>query len=85
MARRLRHGEPDKGAILNIPVFATTQQKAKLGETCHELGLDSPGGIQTKCHIDKSAFSMWLVDTRSLPIPSNVLSASTTILKIAKH
>ncbi|EME45576.1 hypothetical protein DOTSEDRAFT_71322 [Dothistroma septosporum NZE10] len=44
---------------LDIPVLATTQLRAKLGETCPELGLDSPGGIQTKVHADKSAFSMW--------------------------
>lgn len=68
--RGLRQDGLDAGEILNIPVFATTQQKAKLGETCHELGLDSPGGIQTKCHIDKSAFSMWLVNTALFPFPS---------------
>ncbi|KAH8704673.1 Isochorismatase-like protein [Phaeosphaeriaceae sp. PMI808] len=44
--------------ILNIPVFATTQNKAKLGETCPELGLDLPGGIKTVCHLDKTLFSM---------------------------
>ncbi|CAK4034044.1 related to isochorismatase family hydrolase [Lecanosticta acicola] len=45
--------------ILDIPVFATTQLRAKLGETCPELGLDAPEGVQTKAHADKSAFSMW--------------------------
>lgn len=45
--------------ILNFPVFATTQLKSKLGETCPELGLDSADGVQTQCHADKSAFSMW--------------------------
>lgn len=44
--------------ILNIPVFATTQNKARLGETCPELGLDAPGGIKTVCHLDKTLFSM---------------------------
>lgn len=47
------------GKILNIPVFATTQNKSRLGETCEELGLDSPDGISTKVHADKTAFSMW--------------------------
>ncbi|KAL2355901.1 Isochorismatase-like protein [Cryomyces antarcticus] len=51
--------------ILNIPVFATTQQRAKLGETCSELGLDSSDGIATKAHADKSAFSMWIPDVQS--------------------
>ncbi|KAH7063810.1 isochorismatase domain-containing protein 2A, mitochondrial precursor [Paraphoma chrysanthemicola] len=44
--------------ILDIPVFATTQNKARLGETCPELGLDAPGGIKTICHLDKTLFSM---------------------------
>jgi hypothetical protein len=43
---------------LNIPVFATTQNKARLGETCPELGLDAPDGVKTKCHLDKTLFSM---------------------------
>lgn len=48
--------------ILNIPVFATTQLRSKLGETCPELGLDSPDGIKTHAHVDKSAFSMMVPD-----------------------
>lgn len=44
--------------ILDIPVFATTQSRAKLGETCPELQLDVPGGIATRAHVDKTAFSM---------------------------
>ncbi|KAF2852651.1 isochorismatase domain-containing protein 2A, mitochondrial precursor [Plenodomus tracheiphilus IPT5] len=44
--------------ILNIPVFATTQNRARLGETCPELKLDAPGGIKTVCHVDKTLFSM---------------------------
>jgi hypothetical protein len=46
------------GQILNIPVFATTQNKARLGDTCPELGLDAPGGVQTVVHSDKTLFSM---------------------------
>jgi hypothetical protein len=45
--------------ILQIPVLATTQQRAKLGETCAELQLDAPGGVKTLVHADKSLFSMW--------------------------
>ncbi|KAK5128046.1 hypothetical protein LTR85_005163 [Meristemomyces frigidus] len=44
--------------ILDIPVFATTQLRGKLGETCPELALDTPDGVKTKAHADKSAFSM---------------------------
>ncbi|KAF1991077.1 Isochorismatase hydrolase [Aulographum hederae CBS 113979] len=51
--------------ILNIPVFATTQQRAKLGETCDELGLDAPNGIKTKVHADKSLFSMWTPEVQT--------------------
>lgn len=50
--------------ILNIPVFATTQLRGKLGETCAELGLDSPDGIKTKAHVDKSAFSMFVPEVQ---------------------
>ncbi|KEQ72356.1 Isochorismatase hydrolase [Aureobasidium namibiae CBS 147.97] len=50
--------------ILDIPVFATTQLRAKLGETCSELGLDSPDGIKTQAHADKSAFSMFVPEIR---------------------
>jgi nicotinamidase-related amidase len=50
--------------ILDIPVFATTQLRAKLGETCSELGLDSPEGVQTHAHVDKSAFSMFVPEIR---------------------
>ena len=50
--------------ILDIPVFATTQLRSKLGETCSELGLDSPDGVATKAHVDKSAFSMFVPEIR---------------------
>lgn len=50
--------------ILDIPVFATTQLRSKLGETCPELGLDSAEGIKTKVHADKSAFSMWIPEVQ---------------------
>lgn len=53
------------GQILNIPVFATTQNRARLGETCAELGLDAPGGITTVVHADKSLFSMMIPEVRS--------------------
>ncbi|KAH9819342.1 isochorismatase family hydrolase [Teratosphaeria destructans] len=59
--------------ILSIPVFATTQLRSKLGETCPELALDSPDGITTKAHVDKSAFSMW---TPELQKPFRELGAA---------
>ncbi|KAK0325433.1 hypothetical protein LTR54_005074 [Friedmanniomyces endolithicus] len=50
--------------LLDIPVFATTQLRSKLGETCPELGLDAPEGIKTKAHVDKSAFSMFVPELK---------------------
>ncbi|KAF2085290.1 Isochorismatase hydrolase [Saccharata proteae CBS 121410] len=57
--------------ILNIPVFATTQNRARLGETCQELGLDSPDGVATKVHADKTLFSMWTPEVQSALTQSN--------------
>ncbi|KAF2400990.1 Isochorismatase hydrolase [Trichodelitschia bisporula] len=50
--------------ILSIPVVATTQSRAKLGETCAELGLDAPGGVSTAAHADKTLFSMWIPEVQ---------------------
>lgn len=44
--------------ILNMPIFATTQNAQKLGPTCPELNLDVPGGYKTVLHQDKMLFSM---------------------------
>src|SRR5579862_1168789 len=43
------------GRILNIPIYATTQNRDKLGETCAELGLEDV----VEC-ADKTLFSMWV-------------------------
>ncbi len=42
-------------SILDIPVYATTQMRAKLGETCSELNLTT--AVE---NVDKTAFSMWV-------------------------
>ena len=52
------------GAILNIPVYATTQNAARLGPICSELSL-TPRTFQTDKAIDKTAFSMLVPDLRS--------------------
>ncbi|KAF2229027.1 Isochorismatase hydrolase [Viridothelium virens] len=49
---------------LDIPVFATTQVRARLGDTCCELNLDGSDGIITRAHADKSHFSMWIPEIR---------------------
>ncbi|RFU29173.1 hypothetical protein B7463_g7177, partial [Scytalidium lignicola] len=41
--------------ILNIPIYATTQNRDRLGETCSELSI--PNAV---VHADKTAFSMWV-------------------------
>jgi hypothetical protein len=42
-------------SILSIPIYATTQNRARLGETCAELSI--PTAVE---HADKTAFSMWI-------------------------
>jgi len=72
--------------ILNIPVFATTQQTSKLGPTCPELNLDTPNGISTLAHVDKTAFSMITPEIKAamakLPNPTKV---SCIIVGIESH
>lgn len=50
--------------LLHMPVIATTQLRAKLGETCAELGLDAADGVPTLAHVDKSAFSMFVPEVQ---------------------
>ena len=52
--------------ILSIPVFATTQLRGKLGETCAELNLDngSENEVKTHAHVDKTRFSMFVPELR---------------------
>ena len=47
-------------SILSIPVLATTQQRAKLGGTCEELGIGTT--YKPVADVDKTAFSMWTPD-----------------------
>ncbi|KAJ4369390.1 hypothetical protein N0V86_009222 [Didymella sp. IMI 355093] len=72
--------------ILNIPVFATTQNKARLGETCPELELDAPEGIQTLVHADKTLFSMITPDVQKAldPLRANG-PISAIIVGIESH
>ncbi|KAL1655803.1 hypothetical protein SLS61_001827 [Didymella pomorum] len=64
--------------ILNIPVFATTQNKARLGETCPELQLDAPEGVQTLVHADKTLFSMMSVKGPTLIFLGQSLTSHST-------
>jgi hypothetical protein len=42
-------------SILSIPVYVTTQNRARLGPSCSELALEN--AVED---VDKSAFSMWV-------------------------
>ena len=54
-----------QGATLNIPVFATTQNAARLGPLCSELSLPS-----SAFQADKTAFSMMVPELRSALVDS---------------
>lgn len=44
--------------ILHVPIFITTQNRARLGDTCNELtAIMKPSNVKVDC--DKTAFSMW--------------------------
>ena len=63
-------------AALEIPIVATTQQRAKLGETCSELELGSKYTLSAD--VDKSAFSMWVPElvTALKNLPRKVLDVN---------
>ncbi|KAI9874665.1 MAG: hypothetical protein M1830_009428 [Pleopsidium flavum] len=66
--------------ILNIPIYATTQNKSRLGETCTELSLDSHH--PTTEHVDKTAFSMWIPSiSRHFP-PSAAMTSPHEIVVV---
>jgi len=46
--------------ILSFPIYATTQNRKALGPTCADLELDTEH--ETRAHIDKTAFSMYVPD-----------------------
>jgi isochorismate hydrolase len=41
--------------ILSIPIFVTTQKRARLGETCPQISIHN--AVED---VDKTAFSMWV-------------------------
>jgi len=44
--------------ILDIPIYATTQNRAALGNTVEELGLENPTTSKVVANLDKKLFSM---------------------------
>ncbi|KAF9737650.1 isochorismatase family [Paraphaeosphaeria minitans] len=70
--------------ILQIPVLATTQNKARLGETVPELMLDAPAGIKTLVHADKTLFSMLTPEVRTA-MASLASPLSCVIVGIESH
>lgn len=54
-------------SILSIPIYATTQNRAKLGETCNELLPLLTSAVE---HAEKKAFSMWVPEIKRHFSPS---------------
>jgi nicotinamidase-related amidase len=70
------------GKILDIPVFATTQSRAKLGPTVAELQLDEPGLFPVAVHADKTTFSMWVSAVKeAVPLAARASAASNSDFK----
>lgn len=60
--------------ILSIPIYITTQNRARLGETCTELTSLIPQPLLT-ADVDKTAFSMWIPElTQHFDASKSVLS-----------
>ncbi|KAF2763265.1 Isochorismatase hydrolase [Pseudovirgaria hyperparasitica] len=76
---------------LNIPVVASTQNRARLGETVPDLKLDSKDadGIPTIAHVDKTLFSMWTPEVQaavsSLPNSKSGQKHEVVIVGIESH
>jgi len=64
--------------ILSIPIYVTTQSRAKLGETCSELSV--PNAVED---VDKTAFSMWVPPIASHFDPSS--PSEVAIVGIESH
>ena len=71
--------------VLSIPVLATTQSKAKLGGTCSELALDTPDGVSTIAHVDKTAFSMVVPDVQKALLDLGPERKEVIIVGIESH
>ncbi|KAL8656458.1 MAG: hypothetical protein Q9210_000251 [Variospora velana] len=68
------------GSTLNIPVFATTQNAARLGPICSELSLP-----QSAFQADKTAFSMLVPSLRSALESASTSSYQVAIVGIESH
>ena len=55
---------------MNIPIYATTQNRKALGETVSELELETATASRTIAHVDKTAFSMCVPQILA-ELPSN--------------
>jgi nicotinamidase-related amidase len=67
------------GKILNIPIYATTQNRARLGETCSELDV-----AEAKAHVDKTLFSMWIPEIQK-HFPKDQPPREVVIVGIESH
>lgn len=67
-------------AILNIPMYATTQNAARLGPICSELSLPS-----STFQADKTAFSMFIPSLQSALKAASTSSYQIAIVGIETH
>jgi hypothetical protein len=66
-------------SILNIPIYATTQNRARLGPTCDELSISN--AVE---HADKTKFSMW-IPSISQHFPNSDPPSTIIIVGIESH
>ncbi|GAB1320536.1 Isochorismatase domain-containing protein 2 [Madurella fahalii] len=73
---------------LNLPIFVTTQNRPRLGDTVAELqpllGSAAAGGL-VKADVDKTRFSMWLPEVSSHATFGSAAPAEVAIVGIESH
>ncbi|KIV80161.1 hypothetical protein PV11_07682 [Exophiala sideris] len=65
--------------ILNVPIFCTTQNAARLGATVPEITSLLPTDETAKTEVDKTAFSMMVPELQA-QLPTNPTSALSVII-----
>ncbi|KAI1607976.1 isochorismatase domain-containing protein [Exophiala viscosa] len=65
--------------ILNIPIFCTTQNAARLGATVQEITSLLPTDESAKTEVDKTAFSMMVPELQA-QLPTNPTAALSVIV-----
>ena len=73
--------------VLSIPIYVTTQNRARLGDTVHELKPYLTGTPLLKADEDKTRFSMWLpaIASQFSPASPGHGKAQIAIVGIESH